>query len=89
MKKTYVKPALAVESFVLSQSIAMGCGAPGGGPGEGKPGFASRDTCGWTVGDWTLWIDSVRNCEIPTGENDPVYGLCYNTPEGGYVIFAS
>ena len=90
MKKTYVKPALAVESFVLSQSIANDCGAPGGGTVDGKPGIGSRETCGWQVGDWILWISERTECQIPTSVDDPVNGyICYNTPDGGYMIFGS
>lgn len=90
MKKTYVKPALAVESFVLSQSIANNCGAPWGGTVDGAPNHADRNNCGWKVGDWVLWVEAGSVCDIPTSVDDPVNGnICYNTPDGGYTIFGS
>lgn len=51
MKKVYVKPALQVEYFGLTQSIAAGCGAVPGGNSLGKPNHWDKSTCGWDMGN--------------------------------------
>ena len=91
MKKTYVKPALAVESFVLSQSIAVNCGVPGGGTEMGAPNHVDKISCGWEMDSATvIWLDTMANiCTFPVGEDEPVYGMCYNNPNGGVTIFGS
>lgn len=89
MKKAYVKPALALESFVLSQSIASTCNVPGGGTSLGKPGHSSRETCGWDVGGLILWVNDSTGCNLPTEIDENVSGICYNAPAGGFTIFGS
>lgn len=89
MKKTYVKPALMLESFVLSQSIAAKCGVPGGGSDMGKPGFGDKTSCGWIMGDVTIWLDTMEVCNFHVGPDEPVGSVCYNTPTGDFTIFGS
>ncbi len=88
MKKTYVKPALAVESFVLSQSIALGCKIPDEDDHMGKPGIGSWDSCGWDVGGGIMWLEGTA-CTIPMLENDKFGSICYNNPTGDFTVFAS
>ena len=45
MKKTYMKPALYVESFGLTQSIASNCTAQNNGLGQAN--HAMSQVCGW------------------------------------------
>lgn len=89
MKKTYVKPALAVESFVLSQSIALSCGVPGDGTSLGKPNHSDRVVCGWDVDGIIAWLDGNNVCTYPVGPNTEFDGVCYNNPSSGTTIFAS
>lgn len=89
MKKTYVKPALAVESFVLSQSIALGCKIPGEGANMGKPGFGSWDNCGWDVGGASYWLETSSICQIPMKPGEDLDGICYHNPTGDFTVFAS
>lgn len=89
MKKTYVKPALALESFVLSQSIASTCTVPGGGTELGKPGHSSNQVCGWEVDGIVVWLDTGNICDYGVSENTQYEGVCYNTPKDGLTIFGS
>ena len=89
MKKVYVKPALQVEYFGLTQSIAAGCGAVPGGNSLGKPNHWDQSTCGWDMGNLVSWTDGNNGCDMKWGENDPWEGICYNNPGGGNSIFTS
>ena len=90
MKKTYVKPALAVESFVLSQSIAAGCGAAGSGWELGKPNQSSIQSCGWNVDEIIIWLEGRNVCtDMQLPPETGYEGVCYHTPESGLNIFGS
>lgn len=82
MKKTYMKPALYVENFSLTQSIAAGCTAHKNGPGE--PSFSNPNTCGWDFGGQTFFTNGL-NADCEAGELEIV---CYNAPNGS-ILFAS
>lgn len=88
MKQTYVKPSIVVERFSLAQSIAAGC-APHN-DGWGHCNHWSKSTCGWVLPDGVniAWI-SAPVCNDFYGENESIYGICYNNPEGGMTIFGS
>ncbi len=88
MKTNYERPAILFENYDLRETSTGGCGAPGGGGSLGRPSHWNRETCGWDMGGLIIWaIDPV--CNEIRGENDTVYGICYNNPEGGYNIFNS
>ena len=90
MKKTYVKPALAVESFVLSQNIANNCDVPGGGTDLGRPMQGSREVCGWEdpLGR-VFWLEAMQACSTKVDEDFTNGAVCYNNPGGGFTIFGS
>lgn len=88
MKEAYVKPALHLERFALSQNVASGCGAPGGGGSLGKPTHWDKSTCGWDLGNMLLWVAEPA-CSSLVGADENVGGVCYNNPDGGYNIFSS
>lgn len=88
MKKTYVKPALMVESFVLNQNIAANCGVPGGGNSLGRPTHGDRGTCGWDMGGIILWA-SQGPCNTLIGPDEEVDIGCYNNPTPDMSIFGS
>lgn len=89
MKKTYVKPGLSLESFVLSQNIANNCGVPGGGTDLGSPTQGSKEVCGWEdpLGR-VFWLDSTP-CSTVVNEDFTNGAVCYNNPGGGFTIFGS
>ena len=80
MKKKYTKPALNVEFFTLTQSIARDCGSS-------APVNASNvNDCIWDLGGGNSIFIAIANCTID-GE-DMGYG-CYNNPGEGNYIFRS
>lgn len=83
MKKTYMKPALYVENFELSQSIAAGCTAQKSG--LGKASFYNPETCGWDFNGQTYFAYGTNPDCKDAGEIEVV---CYNAPNGN-IMFAS
>lgn len=75
MKKSYTKPQIVFESFVLSTNIAGNC--------EVKTWTPNSGTCAYPVteGDftWNIFLDSVTACTTTQAEGD--YGVCYHTFE--------
>ena len=88
MKRTYQKPQIAFESFVLTQNIATPCGVYGNGNTLGKPGHPDSSSCGWDMGNIVIWVDSKTGCDYEFDANGEFSGVCYNSPEGNG-IFAS
>ena len=90
MKMKYVKPALVVETFTLTQSIATGCGVTSDST-LGDPNMWTKATCAWNVGGFTAFLADSPACEgaEQVGENDDFFGVCYNNPNGGATIFGS
>lgn len=90
MKKTYVKPTINLESFVLTQSIAHDCGD------NLTFSYATlkyKGSCGWDLtglGDpnsgMVLFMNDQSVCSLPTAS---IEGVCYNNPQGGYNVFNS
>ncbi len=89
MKKVYVKPALQVEYFDLTQSIASGCGAAPGGNSLEKPNHWDKSTCGWDMGNLVIWTEANSGYSLKWDADAPWEGVCYNNPEGGNSIFTS
>lgn len=90
MKRTYVKPALVMEQFNLTQSIASGCGEFVNNGSLGKPGQA-QGTCGWDMGNFIVWVaDSSLGCTQDWPADQPYADIiCYNNPNGNQAIFSS
>ena len=82
MKKVYEKPALYIERFMLTQSIASGC-TPSN-PDYGIPNQNSKEVCGWDIYGFEVFKDG-NICDFPT---DYFEGICYNAPYGGMTAFA-
>ena len=86
MKAAYVKPALFIERFSVSQSIALGCTV---GDGLGKGNHGDKYTCAWVMPSGKMpWITGTV-CNDFYGAEDEFAGLCYNNPDGGMTIFSS
>ena len=83
MKKTYTKPEISFESFLMSTNIAGDCEKP-------FVNNASKGTCavlgtgGIAVFDGSV----VAACKI-TAENDQWDGLCYHVPTEAANLFNS
>ena len=91
MKKTYTKPALTLEYFTLTQSIAISCGWKDEDY-IGFPTHGEKSTCGWNDGFGGVYWTSTTICkgaEIGYPEDFPVGEVCYNNPNGQPQIFAS
>ena len=85
MKETYVKPAICMESFALSQSVAYYCGDLHQST-TGHSTHYNENTCTWDLGDFTLFFG---HCDIEMDEEEEVEGICYNNPDGGQTVFSS
>lgn len=92
MKEKYVKPALYVESFALSQSIAVVCtGIARAGNWHGRPTMDDDRTCGWeTNGGPTLFYSQIA-CDFDLSEFDSFeWGdYCFNNPSDVHGLFSS
>ena len=91
MKQVYSKPTLIMESFVMTQSIAATCNVVAGGGSTGKPAFSSKSSCGWDVGNMVVFVESIGAsvCDYDVGEEDEVFGMCYNNPNPNNALFGS
>lgn len=81
MKKTYVKPQIAYESFQLSTSIAAGCAL--------LSTNMARYFCEVTDPDsgFTIFADANYACDtVPVGGNDSV---CYDVPVENWNVLSS
>ena len=93
MKKKYEKPGLYIESFALSQAIALNCnlGHKRDEGTLGEPNYGDSMSCGWKGPDgknyWTS--DLVNKCtDEQYGPNDDVGFGCYNNPSATNALFA-
>lgn len=87
MKQKYMKPAIVMEQFELSQSIAESCGAVNSSLGD--PNLMDKHTCGWDVGFTVVWLDTNNACVFPQEDYVEFQGVCYNNPSGHNTIFSS
>lgn len=83
VKSMYEKPALYIERFMLTQSIASGCSPSN--PDFGMPNQHSKEVCGWDIYGIVLFMDD-SICDFLT---EDLGGVCYNAPSGGMTAFAT
>ncbi len=83
MKKTYMKPALYVESFGLTQSIASNCTAQNNGLGQAN--HSMSQVCGWEFMGQNYFSVGVTTKGCEAGE---IEIICYNAPNGN-IMFES
>lgn len=89
-KKKYIKPTLRMEMFTISQSVANTCEiTPASNGTMGKANHSSEGSCGWDLGNFSIWIGDNTNCTIPELSDADVNGVCYNNPSNGTNIFSS
>ena len=92
MKLKYTKPALVLELFSMTQSIATGCTAEDpANPNStvGDPNIWNKQECGWAIDDnIIIWLEAPI-CNDYAGAEEDIDGICYNNPDGGNLIFAS
>ena len=87
MKERYVKPAIYIESFALSQSIAKYCEGAQHST-LGRYTHDDENTCTWDTGAGTLFYDSAY-CNFDMHIYDDGEYYCYNNPGGITSLFAS
>lgn len=95
MKERYVKPAIYMESFALTQTIARNCGDthdPASTVGEST--HYSPNACTWDIFGYTLFYDHcMENMTPKDGKTiDEMLegaGFCYNNPNGLQTVFSS
>lgn len=78
MKKTYVKPMIAFESFKMSTSIAGDCGTK-------LFTYSSYSSCSYDVGGVKIFMGSQCDTE-PMGDSD---SICYDVPTAATILFGS
>ena len=91
MKKTYTKPEISFESFLMSTNIAGDC--------EIRANTNTNyNTCGHVYGDKILFGDDLYGCKRhgsnsllfkPYEEKDGYDSFCYHTPTEASNIFNS
>lgn len=85
MKKTYTKPEIMFESFVLSSNIAGDC--------EAKTNLPSNSTCGLDFSGLIVFMTGMAGCKDIQVDNvggDGEYnGICYHVPTGDKNLFNS
>lgn len=88
MKKTYTKPRVAIENFVLTQNIAVSCGYKDedflGWPTQGD-----KESCGWNNGIGEVYWTGKPACSGNYSPDLVIGEVCYNSPAGVATIFAS
>lgn len=88
MKKTYTKPALRLEYFTLTQSIARSCGWRDEDY-IGFPTHGDNTTCGWDDGFGEIYWVEAPPCGGAYSPDLDFAEVCYNNPNGQPQIFAS
>lgn len=89
MKLKYTKPAIVIERFALTQSIAAACSAASSST-VGDPNIWDKHDCAWVVGTDAIWdIEVSSKCNFDWDLDVPFDGICYNNPDGGQTIFSS
>lgn len=91
MKKTYVKPEISFESFLMSTHIAGDC--------EAKPNNQSNfDSCGMVFAPYVVFGSDLTGCKevsssnlqaFPVEPNTAYNTICYHVPLESSNIFNS
>lgn len=88
MKKVYVAPRIAVESFKLNQTIATSCGWTSE-KYFGHPTHADIYSCAWVDATGEAYWTAQPHCGDSYSEYLDVGEGCYNAPSGSQQVFAS
>ena len=75
MKKEYKKPELLFDSVELSTSIATGC--------------ADKIREPQKFGQKVLFVASLTCTDVPTADDEAMYGICYHNPTDLTRMFTS
>lgn len=79
MKKTYTKPEINFDSFVITSKFASDC--------VYNPNSMEYDSCGYTIHGRTIFVAGNTGCKYVSQDGD--YGICYYVPTGDSNIFIS
>ena len=94
MKKVYEKPRAMVEYFTLAQNVAaLSCGY-NDEDFKGCPTHSDKNQCGWKPdADYDFgvvyWTSTDKGCSGSFPEDMTGAEVCYNSPAGLPMIFAS
>lgn len=80
MKKVYMKPQIAFESFQLTSNIAGDCNT--------KPASADETTCGYNDNGWIIFQGNPP-CNFPIRQDGIYDKICYHVPTGDISVFTS
>lgn len=88
MKEKYVKPAMIIERFEMTSSIAKNCANL---DLAGRPTSNDVKNCKWEFAPGFYLFLDVTGCEVPVIEGkDQGFGyICYNNPTDSATIFSS
>lgn len=88
MKMKYVKPAMCIERYTLTESIASGCETNGLNSSFGKHTYQDGNSCTWQdYGiSFPIFTDVNSKCQIWDDEYEMG---CYNNPSGEPQLFGS
>ena len=83
MKASYSKPLLAIETFMLTQTVARDCS-----DSIPKEQVTSNDiaNCVWDLGGGMTVFVGGKTCDL---DGDQMGIVCYNNPSEGNFIFKS
>lgn len=79
MKKSYIKPAIAFESLIVTANVSSGCSLLGTNSAEYVCPVIDEES------GWTIFSDEI-NCMFMPGDNDTI---CYDIPIANSNIFMS
>lgn len=85
MKKTYAKPQIVFESFIMSTNIAGDC--------EEKTWLPSNNSCGMDFSGLVVFMQDMNGCKDiqvdNVGGDGEFNGICYHVPSGDNNLFNS
>ena len=81
MKKSYIRPEIAFESFSLDSNFATLVSATCALEAE------SSQDCGITIAGRTIFVETSQGCKYVSA--DGAYGVCYYVPTGDNNVFNS
>ncbi|MBE6919310.1 MAG: hypothetical protein E7469_06475 [Ruminococcaceae bacterium] len=81
MKKTYTKPQICFESFVMNTNIAGSCELD-------TPLPSSTESCGYPIQGAVVFVEGITGCTYKP-QNGVYNGFCYHVPIESKNLFNS
>lgn len=86
MKEKYVKPAIFIERFSLTQNIASGCAGSTLGTAINSTDI---NQCAWDMGGIILFNSNACADGIKLQDGDTFEAVCFNAPNSSLAPFAT